>query len=1519
MSPVRDDLLDEDEDDFATYSDRKKFWENVTKETAHKRMSLHEVSISQDSQIVSKKRCSVHEIVPPVPKPRENKPQTEYQASFTPPSERKAKLESTDDSLDSDKAQKGSSQQIEHTGYISDSEDVENVISDSEIEDRVPQIRERQMSVCVATQRKTIYERSASLPTEDLYEVSRNLKQLKEKYEQKIRDDMIEEQFGGNEEECAPETKTLATMQEERIFAAKELVDKSETEGSEKGEEIPEITVTLSGRQRRISEESDKFDNAQTVEEHILWETAIETQPEEKVSEEVHSDSEMEKIILDTFEHMKVDPDEAKKIATQLIQEIENELQNRSEPIDPEMSTYIKKLAESNGLDQREVELVESVLARRQRELARDDTQASSMEITDEDLRYSGGEITDYSNTLEQQIGQLEAERLQENEFIDSSTERETKLLVEVERTHSEHKNVIFEEDETISEVEEQAKLVTHVEASGSEVALSKSDSEETTQTTTTLITGDSTVKQLIESEQIDSKHSSVSKLTASSSDESQISGQSTSHRHSKEFSEDVLKETHTNVEEKYEEVRKQEEHKSELVEQSKDGYVKATKVIIKDLSSEKMATTTTVQRTSSSDSNSFKSPDRVVTFRNSSGESHYQSFDSGRSRPCSSDVEAVIAASSEYNTAQENTSTDYHTAISSLDSESSGNLASIEGSRSETLVPSSSDLMIRQDSDLVSDLELSEQEELGVTKMKRSAEMTFQPEPKVLTDEGSVLSVSSTSQKTVIEVLEGCDVSTSTLHEDFPIDNVTITTTSVKEDGVHSASTQITSETLEPKRKGHRRTESISLPAKELEEEFAQKTKEVALELQRKRSTSSTSSEKSSFEEGEAEAAFSMVAHISPAHKVKQIVPIMEDEDAEKLELELKEKQRKELESRRSEVSPGFIPDITVTDTTSEGERSHSSDSFEMLEKPDIIDDFVVIEEVGKEAQEFDTEGKSVNIDTTAKIVKKFDEDMEKYLAHSAPTPLTGRTTSLEELEFEDSPPRPDGSVSTREYGYEYDKELENNKQWIEKQFQGDRAAMIAAGYGYEMEFERGPLEDIKEEDITDFASSYGSQKESVKDSYSSTPEYDVLAGRRYFTRSGDQDDISMSSLQEFEKLEQAMSLEMRRFHQGSDSSSSGSSKTRFNHHKDDISANSLKEFEGLEHACIQAHTIEVKAKEEEAALGQIDEASESESCTTEKKISETDDEDYEKRMFEIDAIIKQAQTNVERFIDLKEMEKTESLGRGDSYEEVSKVPELELDTPAVKSTIKVQWKESEDVMVTSTDSLELLKEEERRDSADSLDVPVGDVMTASTDSIEFQAQKELQMISSDSLELNQATNIIQTDSMEDFSSSAREDIREDPSSSATTHATGSNTMVSSTDTMVDVETAVKRVWFNEDYSGQVDDQPYVSEVMEPLDDPEYSHVIHRRTELPPEIRKITFTGPDADKQLKQFMEQFGEGEDVEESEEVDEHGNVHTKRVVQKRFVLQDLAGLFSSRLLYTISFCIGLVGVSFFFQFA
>ncbi|XP_021709683.1 uncharacterized protein LOC5575021 isoform X3 [Aedes aegypti] len=281
----------------------------------------------------------------------------------------------------------------------------------------------------------------------------------------------------------------------------------------------------------------------------------------------------------------------------------------------------------------------------------------------------------------------------------------------------------------------------------------------------------------------------------------------------------------------------------------------------------------------------------------------------------------------------------------------------------------------------------------------------------------------------------------------------------------------------------------------------------------------------------------------------------------------------------------------------------SAGSDSFEMLEQPDISDEFVIVEEVAREAHECDMEGKSVSI-KKVKLEKKHDEDVEKILVKSAPAHTNAGSMYANMREdmmyaFEDSPPT--GSEEVDPNGVTMDLlnngfPLEESKRWVEMQ--------LAETQNYRYPYDER-LEDIKEED-TDFE--VGSSRiGSIKDSFSSTPDYDMLA-KRLASRGGEHDDISMSSLQEFENLEHVISLENRKMQQGSqDSLSNGSFTRRFlarGGHGDDISLSSLKEFEGLETACLEAHLIEIKAKEEAALLlSRSDESNKSDRSNGAKK----------------------------------------------------------------------------------------------------------------------------------------------------------------------------------------------------------------------------------------------------------------------------------------------------------------------------
>lgn len=277
----------------------------------------------------------------------------------------------------------------------------------------------------------------------------------------------------------------------------------------------------------------------------------------------------------------------------------------------------------------------------------------------------------------------------------------------------------------------------------------------------------------------------------------------------------------------------------------------------------------------------------------------------------------------------------------------------------------------------------------------------------------------------------------------------------------------------------------------------------------------------------------------------------------------------------------------------------SPGSDSFEMLEQPDISEEFVIVEEVAKEAHEFDTEGKGMGIQQI-KREKKHDEDVERLIVKSAPasTDATQVFAHHEDVpfDFEESPPmdphHESTGVSTRDVGNGYP--LEGSKRWVEMQLHD------SGNLRYPYELQGGILEDIKEED-TDFE--VGSSRiSSFKDSFSSTPDYDSIARKLH---SRDNDNISMSSLQEFESLEHVISLENKKKQQSSEESLSNGSLPRRQPGKpsDDLSVSSLKDFEALENASLEAVLLEIKAKEEAALLlSRSDESNKSDSSNGKK-----------------------------------------------------------------------------------------------------------------------------------------------------------------------------------------------------------------------------------------------------------------------------------------------------------------------------
>lgn len=287
--------------------------------------------------------------------------------------------------------------------------------------------------------------------------------------------------------------------------------------------------------------------------------------------------------------------------------------------------------------------------------------------------------------------------------------------------------------------------------------------------------------------------------------------------------------------------------------------------------------------------------------------------------------------------------------------------------------------------------------------------------------------------------------------------------------------------------------------------------------------------------------------------------------------------------ESSRSELV--ITTEEKALHTLEKEQESPTSDEFEMVDKPSEMDDFVVIEEVAKEAQETDTEGKSVQI-KSQKYVKRHDTEVEEYLSKASKSVKQESTSSAsgslsdeEMLQYETEQKR----LQAQELA-----EIEAGKRWIQMQFEGDPR----------YDYERIPLEDIKEEEMTDFDASrigsLSSQKESIgsygsfRNSYGSLSESEMASRIRFRVR-GENDDISISSLQEFENLEKALMEQYQQHSSSSQESLNGSLPRRYILSKsqgDDISVSSLKEFEGLESACLEALKAEILAKQKEALL---------------------------------------------------------------------------------------------------------------------------------------------------------------------------------------------------------------------------------------------------------------------------------------------------------------------------------------------
>ncbi|KAI4474135.1 hypothetical protein M0804_014999, partial [Polistes exclamans] len=795
--------------------------------------------------------------------------------------------------------------------------------------------------------------------------------------------------------------------------------------------------------------------------------------------------------------------------------------------------------------------------------------------------------------------------------------------------------------------------------------------------------------------------------------------------------------------------------------------------------------------------------PESEIDPGSSSGESsNYQSCDyeiGSGSRPSSSDVEAFQSATmppsgttSEYETAMMSaehsttatsrpTSQEYQTAVSTLSSResmkslssfSSGHLGSIDSTSelSETLVASEADdadklEQQQQHEDLeehaFDDDEEEEEEGQHVQsdssgsdipiddvamdkidsnipcRMKRSSEMIFQQ----IVDDNAALDT-DIDEPILEQDTKGIDFATSAfVLTPGAVQSVDIMTARVTEDGIQSVSTQVIS------------TQVIESITTEIPTDKILHTEVKDSKL------SDESIDFLSMEPDSLEPKSGIISGTTVEDTAETIVAMQTSTHS-----------MIQQGSMSTSSTSGLSIDTVIEKAKSERSESPGSDSFELVDKPDIIDDFVVIEEVGREAEEFDSEGKSIRITAIPQVSsKQYDRDLENLITETkedsqVSTSQASRNNELFDFESEESPPQ---ASNDDQYSQSYSDEepYETGKKWIEMQFHADARV-------YDIEYDRGPLEDIKEEEITDFEAgssrfgSLGSHKESIgsvgsmRGSFGSTPDYDVLAGKKYITKPSDHDTVSLSSLQEFEHLESAVAAEnSKRLQQcgSQDSINNGSLPRRYmtsrSGHGDDISLSSLKDFEGLERACREAHLIELRAREEEDLLEHESPENRYKMESIQRKSeasgagsinpSTSGSDDYEKRIKEIDEIIRIAQSNVERLD--RQDDTTEDI----SQIEITDIEKTcsEANVPILLETDDTQRAKDTNIMETSTDSLEL------EDNADKKHHP----LCQSSDSLEMKTTLDFPSLSSDSLNNVRDTRDTQLDLAEQFSNGRR------------------------------------------------------------------------------------------------------------------------------------------------------------------
>ncbi|GBO11673.1 hypothetical protein AVEN_166212-2-1, partial [Araneus ventricosus] len=273
-----------------------------------------------------------------------------------------------------------------------------------------------------------------------------------------------------------------------------------------------------------------------------------------------------------------------------------------------------------------------------------------------------------------------------------------------------------------------------------------------------------------------------------------------------------------------------------------------------------------------------------------------------------------------------------------------------------------------------------------------------------------------------------------------------------------------------------------------------------------------------------------------------------------------------------------------------------------------------------------------------------------------------------------------PDDSRSGFAYGMQFEKDVldvaEEAMDIDSDPYSEEKEPMYAYGMRYEREAA------LEEEDVPCYGDLYTHEEED-EDALENgdkvkpivrpkkEPDYDMLAGRKYFSKNVEVDEMSVSSLQEFEHLE-AEIVSGRKSSVGSlDSLNDKPPNSKSGDH-DDVSMSSLTEFERIERECLEVEKIDPAMQESITQLSEIEEGHESQASETsqEHKSDGCKDEElsiideYDHHLGDIDNIILNVESERKDELSfqyvLKQVPKPSDVAKGEVPKEGDKSSEV-------------------------------------------------------------------------------------------------------------------------------------------------------------------------------------------------------------------------------------------------------------------